>query len=305
MGMPNANKIKLKHLIRALRLPFITASILPFIFGSLLSKNRFCPATFLLGLLSVACTHLSANLINDYADSRSGADWQDRHFYGFFGGSKLIQERVLTESFYLTAALICFAIAGVSILMLAAILKSFFIVGVYSLVIFFAWSYSAKPLAFSYRRMGELIIFLLFGPVLVMGGYFIQTKIFPTLAGFSLSLPFGFLTTAILFTNEVPDLPDDKKAGKFTWVSIAGTTRAFIIYAILISAAFVSILVNVVSGNLKPLALVSLIFILPAIKAVKILKQYPADKNKLVESSKITVAMQALVSIVLILGLIL
>jgi 1,4-dihydroxy-2-naphthoate octaprenyltransferase len=305
MGMPNANKIKPVYLIRELRLPFITASILPFIFGSLLAKNNFHSLAFFLGLICVGCTHLSANLINDYADSKSGADWQDRHFYGFFGGSKLIQDKILDESFYLSAAVVCFAIASLCILILALILHSFFIIVIFSLIILLAWFYSLRPLAFSYHHLGEVIIFLLFGPALVMGGYFIQTKIFPTLIGFLLSLPFGFLTTAILFTNEVPDCPDDKKAGKFTWVSLIGAGRAFIIYAFLICAAFIFILANVAFGNLKPLAVFSLIFILPAIKAVKILKQYPADKNKLIESSKITIAIQALVSIILILGLIL
>ena len=75
-------------------LPFLSASVLPFVFGSLIIRDNFNLAGFLLGLVAVMSTHLSANLINDYADSKSGADWQDRSFYGLFGGSKLIQEKV-------------------------------------------------------------------------------------------------------------------------------------------------------------------------------------------------------------------
>ena len=77
----------IKIIIRALRLPFITASILPFIAGSLLAQDDFSFLMFFLGLLTVVMTHLGANLINDYSDSRSGADWKDNKFYGLFGGS--------------------------------------------------------------------------------------------------------------------------------------------------------------------------------------------------------------------------
>jgi len=150
--MANANKITPSNLVRALRLPFITASILPFVFGSLLAKNNFNLSNFFLGLICAIGMHLSANLINDYADSKSGADWQDRKFYNFFGGSKLIQEGILSEKFYLNAAVICFIIASLSIVLLAVILQSLLIIGLYFLILFLAWSYSIKPLAFSYHR---------------------------------------------------------------------------------------------------------------------------------------------------------
>lgn len=294
-----------KNLIRALRLPFVSASVLPFIFGSLLSKVNFSLFNFSLGIISVVATHLSANLINDYADSKSGADWQDTNFYKFFGGSKLIQEKVLPEKFYLNLSVACLAIAVFSIIRLALTLKSSLAIFLFLLILGLAWSYSAKPIAFSYHRLGEVIIFILFGPVLVMGGYFIQTKIFPTLIGFLLSLPFGFLTTAILFSNEVPDFCSDRAAGKFTWVSLTGQKNAYIIFIVLELLAFIGIVICVVLGFLKPLALVSFIFIHPVIKATKILKENFSDKKKLMESSKLTVMVQVLVSVVLILAVIL
>jgi 1,4-dihydroxy-2-naphthoate octaprenyltransferase len=102
-------------LIRALRLPFILASILPFIAGSLFARPHENGVGFLLGLITVGYTHLSANLINDYADSRSGADWKNRQYYGLFGGSKLIQEGVLDEGFYLGAAVFFAALAGMCV----------------------------------------------------------------------------------------------------------------------------------------------------------------------------------------------
>ena len=89
--------------------------------------------------------------------------------------------------------------------------------------------------------MGEIIVFFLFGPALVMGGYFIQTQIFPDMRAFMLSLPFGFFTTAILYSNEIPDFQEDIKVGKLTWVSIVGQRRGFILYYGLMFLGFLSV----------------------------------------------------------------
>lgn len=303
MVKAKANKIMIKNLIRALRLPFIASSILPFIFGSLIVRTNFNFTGFTLGLLTVIFTHLSANLINDYFDSRSGADWSDQNSYGFFGGSKLIQEGILSERFYLVAALCCAGLASVCVILLALNLKTFFVFWMYLLIIVFSWQYTAKPLAFSYHCLGELFLFISMGPALVMGGYFIQTGIFPDLKSLVLSLPFGFFISGILFANEVPDFPGDKKSGKNNLVSIFGLEKAYLVYYILISSGILSIFAAWRAGYLSIISILSFLLIFPMIKAGNILKNNYSDKFKLVPSSKITINIQMLAAIILILSL--
>ncbi|TBR17194.1 prenyltransferase [bacterium] len=294
----------IKNLIRALRLPFLSASVLPFVFGSLIGRRGFNLAGFIFGLFAVICAHLSANLINDWADSKSGVDSVDTKFYGFFGGSKLIQEGIFPESFYFKLALFfAFLALGCSVI-LCKILGTFLPAIIYLLIITLAWFYSVGPFSFSYRQVGEFVIFALFGPALVMGGYFIQTGIFPDLKSFILSLPFGFFTTAILFVNEVPDFSDDQKLGKNTWVGMFGPARSFILYVVLIACGFAGIVFNYFLGYLGMISFISFIFIGLAIKAAVILKNYPSDKVKLVQSSGLTIALQTSVSLVLIVSII-
>ncbi len=295
----------LKNVIRALRLPFVSASVLPFIFGSLIHGKVVNWPGFFLGIATVISTHLSANLINDYADSRSGADWQDLRFYNFFGGSKLIQEKIFSERFYLGAALICALLAACCVVCLALILRSFLPLVLSLAIMFLGWSYSTPPLRFSYRRLGEVIIFLLFGPAPVMGGYFIQSGIFPDWRGFILSLPFGMLTCAILFANELPDYAEDKKAGKLNWVSLTGAKAAFALYLCLIALAYGAIIWAIILKYLGSLAAFSFIFIPLGLKAAKILRRNFSDKDKLIESSRLTIILQGGVSIILILTLLL
>lgn len=294
-----------KNISRVLRLPFLTASVLPFIFGSFIVKGRFSAIKFLLGFAAVVFTHLSANIINDYADSRSGVDWQDRKFFGFFGGSKLIQEGVFTERFYLSLAVFFAALSAFSVTALAVISKSAFPITAFLAVIFLGWSYSIKPLKFSYRGMGEIIIFILFGPALVMGGYFLQTQTFFDYKSFFLSMPFGFLTAAILYANEIPDFLEDIKGGKFTLVSVFGRRRAYIFYYILIFFAFLFIVLNVALKYIKPTALFSFFLVFAVIKAAEILKKYPGDKIKLIESSRLTIAIHTVTSVIFIITVIL
>lgn len=293
----------LANFLRALRLPFATASIFPFIAGSLLALPYFKITNFLLGLICAVSCHLSANLINDYADSKSQADWQDIRFYGFFGGSKLIQEKVFTGKFYLNCALVFLGVCAVSITILSFILKSLEGASFFIAIMFLAWSYSQRPLQFSYRRWGELIIFLLFGPALVMGGYFLQTGIFPTPEGFLVSVPFGVLTATILFANEVPDYQTDAVVRKFNWISIVGVSRAFIFYYLLIALGLCVILLNITLGYLNIFSLAALMFLPLAIKAGSILKLHYNDKARLVEASKLTIKLHTTISIVLIISI--
>lgn len=303
--MARQTKYSAPDIARALRLPFTAASALPFIFGSFAAKGDFDTAKFLLGLITAVTAHLSANVINDYADSKTSADWQDRKFYGFFGGSKLIQEGIFSGKSYLRMSIILASVSAFSIIALAVISRNMLILPLFLMVLMLAWSYSARPLQFSYHRFGEVIIFILFGPACVMGAYYIQTNIFPDARSFVLSLPFGFFTTAILYSNEIPDTKDDINAGKFTLASSIGEKRAYLLYYALQASAFLTVLLNVYLGYINPLGLLSLALIPLAVKAAAILKKHAGNKEKLVESSKLTISIQALAGLILIISAIL
>ncbi|MEW6075758.1 MAG: prenyltransferase, partial [Candidatus Omnitrophota bacterium] len=242
---------------------------------------------------------------NDYADSKYGVDWQDMRFYGFFGGSKLIQEKVFSQQFYLKMSILFFLCSALCAALLTIYWRTPIVPVCYGIGIFLAWAYSHKPLLLSYRALGEAVIFIAFGPVLVMGGYFLQTGIFPSAKSFFLSVPMGLLVAAILFANEVPDYAADIKAGKRTLVALTGPAKAYIGYYALVFFAFFFIIVNIAAGHLRIFSFFALACILLAYKAGRILKAHYNDKLKLVESSRLTIVLHTTVSIVLILAVIL
>ncbi len=287
-------------LARALRLPFLTVSVLPYVFGAVAAPGPLQPGLFLLGLLTVACAHLAANLANDYGDARTGADARDPDYYGFFGGSKLIQQGVLAPSFYGRAAIFFGAIALVA--GTAALLTA----GSPSLVlVLFAalglgLAYTLPPLRLSYRRLGEAAVFLLFGPACVAAGAAVQGWTLAAPAIWLLSLPFGFLAAAVLVANEVPDATVDALAGKRTWVGLVGRHRGWWIFLFLVGAALGAIGAGVALGLLHPGALLVVVGLPFAGRAGRILQTRYAQKRALLASSRLAVVLHSVVAVLLI-----
>lgn len=295
----------LSAILRASRAPFLVVFILPFVCGSLLEKGFFRWPRFWLGMGAVIFSTAGANMLNEYADSKSRADWQDTRRYQFFGGSKLIQEGIRSEGFVLSGALVCFILATLLVFGLTLMLKNTRTLLYYAVVIFFAYTHSGAPFRFSYRRLGEVLIFLLCGPALFMGAHFIQTGIFPSVRSFFLSLPFGLLTTAVLFANEVPDFSEDARVSKYNWVSISGPAKAYLLYEFIIILAFTAIAINVALEYLNPFSLFALPCLFVSFAAARILKKNFRDKNALAVSSLLTIIVHHVTGLILILSFIL
>jgi 1,4-dihydroxy-2-naphthoate octaprenyltransferase len=287
------------------RAPFLVVFILPFICGSLLEKDFFRWPRFWLGVGAVIFAAAGANMLNEYADSKSRADWQDTRRYQFFGGSKLIQEGIRSEGFVLSGALVCFILATILVSGLALMLKNTRILLYYAVIIFLAYTHSGAPFRLSYRRLGEVLVFILCGPALFMGAYFIQTGIFPSLRSFSLSLPFGFLTTAVLFANEVPDFFEDARVSKYNWVGIVGPAKAYLLYEFIVILAFAAIAINIFLGYLSLFSLFALPCFFVSFAAARILKRNFRDKNVLAVSSRLTVIAHHVTGLILILSFLL
>lgn len=300
---PRADGLRLRF--QALRAPFLGASILPYVAGALLAPPPMRWGIFLLGLAAVAGTHLGANLINDYADTGSGVDTQDADRYGLFGGSKLIHTGDLPAAFFLHGAMTAFGIAALAVLALCVSTGRWDIVGFGLLILLLAWAYSCPPLKLSYRFLGEPVILLLFGPAVVMGGHSLQSGAFPAAESALLALPFGLLTTLVLFANEVPDHAQDMAGGKRTWVHGVGPGSAYRLYAAIASAALVALVCCIVAGVLSPWACVGLLSVVPIVKAARILARPPRSRPQCLQSSKLTLAVQSFVSLVIILDLVL
>jgi 1,4-dihydroxy-2-naphthoate octaprenyltransferase len=136
----------------------------------------------------------------------------------------------------LVAALLAFAVAGAAGLALAA-LSSWWLVAVGAVCIAAAWAYTGGPLPYGYRALGELFVFVFFGPVAVVGTTFAQTRTLPGLA-FAVSVPIGLLIVALLVVNNLRDIEGDALAGKRTLAVVVGDRATRLGYVGLFAGAF-------------------------------------------------------------------
>ena len=275
--------------VNATRLPFLTASVIPVLVGTAIAwrEGTLDLATFLLTFFGAACFHIAANVINDYYDHRSGADEANLTPTPFSGGSRLIQRGLFTANQTRNLAILFCGLGtltGIALIVLVG-----WPVLLFGLAGFLAgYLYTAPPIQLVHRGVGELAIGLAFGPIIVLGSYWVQTQrvgIEPLVA----SLPIGLLVAAILYMNEVPDRYWDERAGKKTLVVRLSRETVVRGYMVLMGAAYAAVLIGVLAGWLAPAALIA-VFTLPmAWSAYQVLRRHIGFPYRLLPANATTI----------------
>jgi 1,4-dihydroxy-2-naphthoate octaprenyltransferase len=248
--------------LRATRLPFLTATLIPVMLGSALaaSSGHFSPLLFLLTLVGAAMIHLAVNTANDFFDFKIGADNLNMKPTPYSGGSRVIQYGLLRPSAIIGISTIYF-FAGTGIGIYLAIMRATFILPAIIVAgLFLSVFYTAPPVKLAYRGFGELAVFLGFGPIMLLGAYYVQTSTL-SFAALASSVPVGLLTAMILFVNEIPDRDSDREAGKGTLVVKLKEHSISKVYASLLVFVYASILISIVFRALPLLSIISLITI--------------------------------------------
>lgn len=247
--------------------PFsFTAAVVPAVVGSLLAPwDEFTWWTALLAVLGSVFFLAGTNFTNDYFDNRKGTDGPEA-----LGMAGFIQRGILTPRAVFIAGIACFA-AGAVIGIALCLLVSWelFFVGLASALAGFL--YTGWPLHLAYIGLGEVVVFLFMGPIIVMGAYFVQTERW-TWDAFIASLPIAFLVTAILHANNLRDIEVDRKSNKRTVATVIGREWANREMYLLLAAVYVSLVLAWAVGALPwpaLLALATLPFVRPIIQVIR------------------------------------
>ncbi len=178
----------------------------------------------------LACvTHAGANVLNDYHDSRNGADAaNDSGLYPFTGGARLIQQGVVSErDTGRWAALLLMALVPAGLWLASRAGSGLLLLGAAGL--FIAWAYSAPPFKLMSRGLGELAVAAAWWGV-VLGADYVQRHRF-SVAAASLGFSLALLVACILLINGVPDARADARVGKRTLAVRLGPHGTALLYA--------------------------------------------------------------------------
>ncbi len=282
---------KVKIWLTEIRAPFYTATVVPILLGAVIAWARtdgFHWGYFLLTMAGGLLLHTGANVANDYYDHLSGTDEMNVEFVRpFTGGSRMIQEGLLTPRAVLSGALAALALAAVIGLYLTyvrgPIILLLGIIGAFS-----GFFYTAPPVNLASRGIGEFFIGLNFGVLLTVGSYYVQAGSLawePAVA----SIPVALLITAILYINEFQDAPADGAVGKAHLVVRLGRRRAVRGYILLLAFTYLSIFLAAIFRITSPLTLIALITLPVALRAISVARVHYDDYLKLVPANAATV----------------
>jgi len=285
---PEALANPFKRYLLATRPAFLSITLVGCVLGfaTALEVSFSWPLALLTLLLALAA-HAGVNVFNDYYDHLNGTDAANTdRVFPFTGGSRFIQNGVLTPRQMLFYALLLFAgviAGGLWLIGLAGI--GLFWIGLAGLVI--GWTYSAPPLKLNSRGLGELSVasgFLL----IVVGADHVQRGAFAA-APWLIGLPYALLVTNILYINQFPDRRADLLAGKRHWVARLEPAVAARGYWLLLALAAGALLWLVGNGNLPMLALIALAGMLPAWFAGRVLNAHAGDPARLAPAIPLTI----------------
>lgn len=253
----------------------LIASVSPVLIGTVLGygAGAFSFSLFVWTLITALLIQITTNLANDYFDWIKGADTAERKGFLRVTQSGLVSPASMKGAILLVLG--ATLISGLPLIATGGIGIAVFLL--LSLVLSVAYTGGPWPLA--YLGLGEIFVFLFFGPVAVLGTYFLQTghlRIEPLV----LSLVPGSLSTAILSVNNLRDIQEDKRANKKTLAVRFGKSIGQGIYLFTLGISFLIPLWFLSSHPYLLVTLFSIPFIFPLVHVV-VTYQNPSQLNSL------------------------
>jgi 1,4-dihydroxy-2-naphthoate polyprenyltransferase len=247
--------------VRAIRAFSFTASLTPVLVAAMLALSYDGPVWWgLLPMIAAASVlfHTGTNLVSDAADFDRGVDREGTH-----GGSGVLVEGQLASPQVFRAGLLAFAV-GSALGLTMAWLRGWPVLAIGGVGLVGGFLYGGRGFGYKYHALGDLMVFLLMGPLSVIGAFFVLTGDFHRDV-FYFSLPVGCLVAAVLHSNNLRDIADDSAAGIRTMANVMGARWAKVEYLALVGGAYLITICLVLSGRAGPWCLLILLSLPPAI----------------------------------------
>jgi len=290
---------------RAVRPFAFTVSLIPPIMGGLIAlvQNpglKFSLFRFVLAGIGCMTAHAGANLLSDYYDFKTRVDRE-----GTFGSSGLLVGGIMSPEQILRGGWIALVVAGIiGACLVFATPNGTFLIWLILIGGLLGVFYTAKPFELKYHALGDLAVFLSFGPAMVLGAYFVQAHHFswkPVLY----SIPIGFLVDAILHSNNLRDIVNDGVVKIKTVPILIGEKRAKWMYHALVFGAYLITLLLVLFGDLTAFALLVLVSLPLAIKVANMVRHkesVPTERFAMIDAA--TAQLHLVFGLLMVIGLV-
>jgi len=248
--------------------------------------------------------HAGANVLNDYFDSRNGADAANHGgMFPFSGGSRFIQSGQVSErdtGRWGAVLLVGFVLPGGLVLALHSG-PGLLLVGAAGLLL--GWAYSAPPMSLMSRGLGELTVAACWWLV-VVGADYVQRQHFFIIPAY-LAVSYAVMVSTILLVCGVPDVASDRAVGKHTLATRLSTRGLAALYLTLVLFAHTWLVVGV-WALIPPAPTLWAYLALPlALRAAWLLWRHGVERRRLKQAIVLTLLSAHIHGLGLVAGLIL
>ena len=219
--------------LKGARLRTLPLAVAPILIGSGTASlwGSFKLGLAVLALLVALFLQIGVNYANDYSDGIRGTD-KNRVGPARLTGGGLVEPKLVRN-----AAFVCFGLAGLVGLAITLITGHWWFIAVGLVCIITAWFYTGGKKPYGYLGLGEVIVFIFFGLIAVIGTDYIQTNELNPLAALG-GCTAGCFATAVLLINNIRDIETDRKSGKRTLSTRIGKKFSLVLFVFLIWAPF-------------------------------------------------------------------
>jgi 1,4-dihydroxy-2-naphthoate octaprenyltransferase len=289
---------------RAFRFHFTSASFMPGILGGMIAwtiDGKFLPGYFLLVILGLLLNHMALNMTDDYYDFRHLVDvFATDEKNPYTGGSGLLSSGLIQPQ-KMKIVFMTFYMIAIGIGIFLGVMRGAFILLLLAIGFFCAFFYTAPPIRFGYRGLGEVAQLLCFGPGIGIGAYYVQTQRVSWEAFWG-TLPFGIMLFSMITINEIPDYEEDRKGGKLNLVARFGRGAGVWLFGMSLLSAYGAIIAGMVLGKIPALGLISLLTLPIAYKTISILSTYYREPMKMAPANLGMICTHNFTAILLILA---
>ncbi|POH57371.1 1,4-dihydroxy-2-naphthoate polyprenyltransferase [Arthrobacter glacialis] len=188
-----------------------------------------------LAALVALLLQIGVNYANDYSDGIRGTD-EVR-----VGPLRLVGSGVAKPAHVKMAAFGALGLAMLAGLALVVMSQAWWLLLVGAGAVLAAWGYTGGKNPYGYMGLGDIFVFVFFGPVATLGTTFTQAGAVSTAAVLG-SISTGLIAVALLMANNVRDIPTDTEVGKRTLAVRLGDRNARLSYVAMLALSVVLML---------------------------------------------------------------
>src|SRR5205085_6055673 len=241
--------------------------------GGLLAATASAPrwGLFALALVGLVIAHACNNMINDYFDTTGGVDTAE-YTRALYAPHPILSGLISKRGLVTAIALLNLVDLAILVALVAA---RGWPVAVFALAgLFVSVFYVAPPLRLKHHGIGEPGVFLVWGPLMIGGTYYVTAGSVPAWVWLA-SIPYAITVTTVLIGKHVDKYAQDRERGIHTLPVLLGPAASLRLNQALMIAFYPIVLALVVGGWLG----VGLLLVAGAIpRLVQVLKAYSQPK---------------------------